>query len=76
MLQLSILNKRFRKDENNPSSFMQASFSNLCIALRVKGGKTSMVRNQSSKYYLVQESGSYILGKELKMKMIPRSLKN
>jgi len=37
MVQLSVLNSRFRKDENNPSSLMQASLSNLCIASRVKG---------------------------------------
>jgi len=40
MVQLSVLNSRFRKDENNPSSLMQASLSNLCIASRAKGGKT------------------------------------
>lgn len=46
MVQLSVLNRRFRKDENNPSSLMQASLSNLYIVSRVKG-KKPLVRNQS-----------------------------
>lgn len=49
MVQLSVLNSRFRKAENNPSSFMQASASNLYSKSNGKNERSTLVRNQSRK---------------------------